>query len=324
MTEKFDQIEVQFDLCDDDLDVLKYVNNNKMVFKSLNSGNCCKKECNCCKDSKNIRNIGDCKDSKKDFKNVRYCGNNGRFKEDFKKDCKKDYNYYKNIINSGNNEENYKDNNKCYKNNSTSNIYKIPINLSKTKEGYNLQTIDTIFEYLEILIPVSQQLQTIKINSSLGKTFYDEDNDLIKWRFDNERIGNANIKIQMSYFKECFGNYKIGCEDNEYINSKEKETLNDKDNETICDNKDNEYICDNKDNETLNNRDKESINNYKDNTYFNSKDNKTINDDITIKFKIVKTNNNILNIRKAVCLDNQTVKVWVKYDMCSGNSEYRQ
>lgn len=40
---------------------------------------------------------------------------------------------------------------------------------------------------------------------------------------------------------------------------------------------------------------------------------------IQVKSKICKTDKNILKIEKAICLDNQSIDIWIKYDICGGN-----
>ncbi|WUR03776.1 AP-2 complex subunit mu [Vairimorpha necatrix] len=45
---------------------------------------------------------------------------------------------------------------------------------------------------------------------------------------------------------------------------------------------------------------------------------------IYFKFKISRTNINILNIEKAVCIDNQYVNIWIRYDACNSKIEFRE
>lgn len=43
---------------------------------------------------------------------------------------------------------------------------------------------------------------------------------------------------------------------------------------------------------------------------------------IQVKSKICKTDKNILKIEKAICLDNQSIDIWIKYDICGGNINF--
>jgi hypothetical protein len=45
---------------------------------------------------------------------------------------------------------------------------------------------------------------------------------------------------------------------------------------------------------------------------------------IQISFSVTRTNKNILNIEKAICIDNTKVDVWIRYDICNGKIEIRK
>lgn len=129
----------------------------------------------------------------------------------------------------------------------------LPFKFIAENDSYILYTDDIKFDNFEVLIPVSPQSKFIKLNSTKGISFYDEMENIIKWRFKKEKINKAVLNLKAEYF---------------------------------------EIIEDIR--------------------------------PIRILFSVTKTNKNVLNIEKAICIDNTNVDVWIRYDICNGKIEIRK
>lgn len=127
---------------------------------------------------------------------------------------------------------------------------KLPFNLEFNQDSINIQSDDTTFDFLQIVIPFSQVYNKLDMEVSKGQIINNEDNNNITWKFKKMKIGTASLK-----FKNLSKLIKNGS--------------------------------------------------------------------ISANFKISQTNKNILNIEKAICIDNQSINLWIKYDAFGNKVDFR-
>lgn len=77
-----------------------------------------------------------------------------------------------------------------------------PVKLTKEGGGFKLTTEDLLFDFLEIQIPVPEQIKRLNIKNSKGRISHDENKSVVKWAFKNEKVGNSFISFEMETFNK--------------------------------------------------------------------------------------------------------------------------
>ncbi|AFN82521.1 clathrin coat assembly protein [Encephalitozoon romaleae SJ-2008] len=87
---------------------------------------------------------------------------------------------------------------------SCSDSERLLIMICKADGGYVLNCQSpTKFDWLEICFPIPKMASKVVKSHSLGKSVYDEENDLLRWTFKKEVVKRARISYRVEMFEGC-------------------------------------------------------------------------------------------------------------------------